>query len=395
MTKSNYNHLTKEQRDVIEILIKKGASFSDIGKTIEKDRTTIAKEIKRNRFSKYSGNNENTSNCPKLNKVPYVCNTCSAKGGCSKKKLYYNAKIAHDLYKIKLRTSREGYDITPEEIEEIESIIVPLIKDKKQSINQVYANHKDILCMSKVTFYKYVDERVLSLMNIDLPKQVVFKQRKSSKRRNRRELAILKNRTYNDYILFKALHPKMNIVQMDTVIGKQGESKVLLTLLLVKTKFMLIFLLDKNNIASVDNKFVFIKDALGMKLYAKVFRIILTDNGSEFFNPYMMERDYKNNKKISNVFYCDSYQSSQKAEIEKNHHYIRKVFPKGSSFEILTNETVKFLEDNINNTPRESLNNKTPYELTKELYPEFIERLNCSYIEPDEVTFNVDHYSEK
>ncbi|MGI6329354.1 MAG: helix-turn-helix domain-containing protein [Bacilli bacterium] len=94
MAKSSYNHLTKEQRDVIEILIRKNVTFTDIGKTIEKDRTTIAKEVKRNRYSKYSNNNENTSNCPKLNKVPYVCNNCSAKGGCSKKKLYYNAKIA-------------------------------------------------------------------------------------------------------------------------------------------------------------------------------------------------------------------------------------------------------------------------------------------------------------
>jgi IS30 family transposase len=395
MAKSSYNHLTKEQRDVIEILIRKNVTFTDIGKTIEKDRTTIAKEVKRNRYSKYSNNNENTSNCPKLNKVPYVCNNCSAKGGCSKKKLYYNAKIAYDLYKLKLRTTREGIDITPQEIEEIEEIIVPLIKDKKQSVNQVFANHKDILCMSKTTFYKYIDINALSLTNLDLPKKVKYKKRKLNQRRNRRELAILKNRTYNDYLLFTTIHPRMNVAQMDTVIGKQGNSKVLLTLLIIKTKFMLIFLLDKNNIASVDDKFVFLKDTLGIKLYAQVLRIILTDNGGEFFNPDMMERDYKNNKKICNVFYCDPYQSNQKAEIEKNHYYIRKVFTKGTSFENLTDETVKFLENNINNTPRVSLDNKTPYELTKKLYPNFIKKLNCSYIKPDNVTFNLSDYKIK
>lgn len=392
MTKIIYKHLTHDQRDIIETLINKKRSFTDIGKAISKDRTTITKEVIRNRRDKHFNDNKNVSNCHKLNKVPYVCNPCASKGGCRKRKLYYNANIAQNLYKLKLRTSRIGVDITPQEIDEIETTIVPLIKNNYQSVNQVYANHKDILGFSKVTFYKYVDTNVLSLINLDLPKKVIYKPRKKSNRRNKREFAILKNRKYNDFVLFKVDHPKLSIVQMDTVIGKRGESKVLLTLLIVKTKFMLIFLLENNNKDCVDNKFEFIKKTLGIKLYAKVFRIILTDNGSEFFNPHMMERDYINNKKITNVFYCDPYQPSQKAELEKNHHYIRKVFSKGTSFENLTDEIVKHLEDNINNTPRESLDNKTPYELTKELYPDLLERLNCSSISPDDITFNANHY---
>ena len=67
-------------------------------------------------------------------------------------------------------------DIEPETIEEIENIIVPLIKDKKQSVNQVYANHSDILYFSKTTFYKYVDAGVLSLSNLDLPKKIKYKK---------------------------------------------------------------------------------------------------------------------------------------------------------------------------------------------------------------------------
>ena len=41
---------------------------------------------------------------------------------------------------------------------------------------------------------------------------------------------------------------------------------------------------------------------------------------------------------------------------------------------------VKSLQDNINAIPRESLNKETPYNLTKKLYPELIEKLNCTYI---------------
>ena len=101
-----------------------------------------------------------------------------------------------------------------------------------------------------------------------------------------------------------------------------------------------------------------------------------------------MEYDYENTKKVSNVFYCKPYSSWQKHEIEVNHEYIRRVLPKGSDFSKLTKEDVKRLQDNINSIPRESINNKTPYELTKEKYPTFIEKLDIKYIKPDEVTLN-------
>ena len=50
MTK--YNHLVKEQRNNIEYLIGLNKSFTYISKAINVDRTTISKEIKRNRFIK-------------------------------------------------------------------------------------------------------------------------------------------------------------------------------------------------------------------------------------------------------------------------------------------------------------------------------------------------------
>ena len=46
------------------------------------------------------------------------------------------------------------------------------------------------------------------------------------------------------------------------------------------------------------------------------------------------------------------------------------------------------IEDNINNIHREIFGGKTPYELTREKYPELIDLLNSKYIEPDKVTLN-------
>ena len=45
---TNQEHLTKEQRDVIQHLINQRKTFTYISESIGKDRTTISKEIKRN-----------------------------------------------------------------------------------------------------------------------------------------------------------------------------------------------------------------------------------------------------------------------------------------------------------------------------------------------------------
>ena len=399
MTK--FNHLSRENRDVIEHLINTNYKFTYIGNAINVDRTTISKEIRNNRYIKsnfYSSFDSKAiknvvNKCPFLQKPPYVCNTCKQKNKCQKHHIYYNAKVAQENYEKKLSESRQGVNITPEHIDEIERIIVPLIKYKKQSINQVYINHSDILDFSKVTFYNYIDNGILSLSNIDLPKKVKYKKRKSSNINTiyKRDTLILKNRTHEDYIVMIAKHPKYSKVQLDTVIGKSTDKKCLLTMYIVETHYMLIFLLDKKTAENVTNIFKDIKEGLGIEEYEKIFRIILTDNGVEFFNPYEMEYDYETGKKIANVFYCHPNASYEKHEIEVNHEYIRRVFPKGTSFENITTDIIKRLQDNINAIPRESLDGSTPFDLTNKKYPKLIEYLNAQYILPDDVDMSVEN----
>lgn len=394
---TNYQHLDQEQRDVIGQLINQGKTFTYISKAIGKDRTTISKEIKRNRYIKskfYSefdklGIEKTVKNCNILSKPPYICNNCKKLRYCNKHHLFYNSILAQKNYIQNLKDSRTGINLSYEQINEIESTIVPLIKDKKQSVNQVYANHSDILSFSKVSFYNYVNNGVISLTNFDLPKKIKYKPRKKKKNyKYKRNITILKNRQFEDYIDFISKHPKMNKIQLDTVIGKISNNKCLLTIYIVDTHFMLIFLLPKKTSENVSNVFKFLKSSLGIYLYKKIFRIILTDNGSEFLNPYEMEYDYQSSKKLTNVFYCKPYSSWQKHEIEVNHEYIRRVLPKGSDFSKLTNNDIKRLQDNINSIPRDSINRKTPYNLTNEKYPEFIQKLNINYIKPDDVSLN-------
>ena len=106
----------------------------------------------------------------------------------------------------------------------------------------------------------------------------------------------------------------------------------------------------------------------------------------EFFDPYQIEKDYDTSKKITNLFYCNPNRPDQKGGIEKNHEYIRMLYPKGTSFNNLTKEDVILLENTINNIPRDSLDGLSPYLLTKDKYPLFIDKLSyITYIAPDDI----------
>ena len=407
-------HLTYDERNYIEIGLNKGKNFTQIGKELNKDRRTISREVQKHRFRKNPSSFNRGKNlcinrynckkfdcskekkecyeediCYKITGVPYVCNGCEQKNKCRKIKYYYYAKFANDEYEEKLRNSRYGINITKEEVYEIDKLITPLIKEKRQSISHVYANHPDELWFSRTTMYKYVDLGVFSFRNIDLPRKVKYKPRKENeKQRIRRETAIRKGRTYEDFKEYISKHSEASIVEMDTVEGKKG-GKVFLTLLFRQSKFMLIYLMDKKTTECVEEAFKQIKEAIGIKTFKKVFEVILTDNGSEFFNPISIEVDEETGEIISHVFYCNPGASWQKGAIEKNHEYIRYVLPKGSSFDELTQEKANILMSNINSTSRDILNGKTPYKaILLMLNEEEIKRLGVIRIEADEVNLS-------
>ena len=168
-------------------------------------------------------------------------------------------------------------------------------------------------------------------------------------------------RTYNDFHNFMEENNYPLVVQMDSVLGKKG-GKVLLTLHFVKAEFMLAFLRDTNDSQSVIDIFDRLNELLGIDMFQKLFPVVLTDNGSEFSNPRLIECDRTTGEIRTNVFYCDPSASFQKGAAEKNHEEIRKVLPKGTSFDNLTQKDINLMMDHINSYSRANLNDKTPYD---------------------------------
>ena len=71
---------------------------------------------------------------------------------------------------------------------------------------------------------------------------------------------------------------------MDTVEGMQEEADCFLTLLWRRSKFMLIFKLKEQSTNEVTRIFEYLQQTLLEDDYKKLFPIILTDNGHEFFD---------------------------------------------------------------------------------------------------------------
>ena len=152
---------------------------------------------------------------------------------------------------------------------------------------------------------------------------------------------------------------------------------------------MLIFLMKSKTMECVEKVFINIRKTIGNDEFKRLFEVILTDNGSEFFNPISIETDYQTGEVLAKVFYCDPSASYQKGSIEKNHEYIRYVIPKGNSFNQLTQEDCNILASHINSTSRIILNNKSPYEAVKTLMSEeMINKFNVKFISADEVNLS-------
>jgi IS30 family transposase len=120
----------------------------------------------------------------------------------------------------------------------------------------------------------------------------------------------------------------------------------------------------------------------GMK---KLFPVVLTDNGSEFKDPWSLEKDEYGDDR-TRVFYCDPHKSYQKGKLEKNHEFIRYILPKGKSFDELTQEKVILMTNHINSIARASLNDRTPFELASILIgSETLSKMDLLHVPHDDV----------
>ena len=418
---AKYKHLKLSERIEIYTLLSQGKSIRKIAKELKRDPTTIAKEIKKHLIIKETGSGGRHYNpckkavsckkrnqcdakycysmcaycgrcityckdyeehrCERHSKPPYCCNGCPKTRSCQLQKKYYNASSAHNEYLKSLSKRRKGFLISEEEAQQLERVItLPILRG--QSVHHVCNTHKDELTVCKKTIYNYIDGGVFELKNIDLPRKVRYRIRKKPKE-YRIDIHCREGRTYEDYMSFMRKND-VPIVQMDTVKGRIAGS-VLLTIHFVSCGFMIAFLRPANTSKSVIDVFDTLDKLLGRETFRTLFPAILTDNGSEFSNPMRLEFD-KGGERRTHIFYCERNRPDQKGSIEVTHEFIRRILPKGVSFDKLTQNKVNLMMSHINSYNRKKLNESSPYKVFELLYSkEILDKLGIVYISSDDI----------
>lgn len=389
MIAKNYRsnkHLTLVDRERIEDSLKVGSSRSTIAKSLGKEKSTICKEVK-NRRELYVAPYRNTSGvsdcvsmehcnlkfctkpcekytkiyCARRDRLVGVCNGCSTFSTCNLTRYIYRAKQSQNEYRETLTDSRVGVDLTTAQAKVLGDKILPLLKQghSPYAICQILD-----LDICEKSIYNYIRMGVFDISGVNLFHLRSTVNRKQLKKKYtykpRENRAYLKNRTYKDFEKYVSDHPSLSIVEMDTVYNDVSNGPFIQTFQLVNYNLMIAIYHKEKTAANMIKGFKSIKESLGDDLFSKVFKICITDRGTEFSGADQFEElGFK-------LFFCDAMQSSQKPHVENNHRLLRFICPNKQDLYKLGLQSQSDLDlifSHINSYPREVLNGKSPIEV--------------------------------
>lgn len=257
-----FKHLILDERISIEQMLKDSHSFKSIARELERDCTSISKEIKNHIIFKRTGSFGKAFNncvhrfdcehsyicdspschnkycrfcslcsghcsdykeysCQTLTKPPYVCNGCDSIRNCTLQKSTYSAAYAQKEYEHCLFEARSGITINEDELQRLDKIISPLIQ-RGQSIHNICFNNTDAIMHSEKSIYNYINYNLFSARNIDLPRKVRYRPRKKNNNNFKVDKSCRVGRTYQDFLTFMKDNPDTPVVEMDTVEGTKG-----------------------------------------------------------------------------------------------------------------------------------------------------------------------------
>ena len=429
------SHMNTIDREEIERLLSMNLSTKEIAKRIKRAKSTIIREIvtrsvECNRNYKCSNricaNYEtcqrikgygyspqksfrNTPNC--FNVCPefverkcemlvtpsHVCNGCKDFYNCPMMKRIYVANGAQANYTGILHESRSGVHPDDETIQKMNEIISSCIK-KGQSIRHIVHNNPDAFKNFKErTIYDYIYGGLFDITRADLP-EACYRKLPSKKKETKTKAKCRIGRTYKEYVLFCKTNNIEECVELDTVCG-EIDGKVLFTMYL-PGGLMIAFLRDRKSSQTCTRIFNYLWELCGEDFFRELFFVILTDNGSEFCKPTMIENyrpnpEHNSTKLVSRgvrVFYCDPYCSSQKPHVERYHRELRRILEHGTSFDSLTQEDINLVLSHINSYSRGVIDDSTAYDKFIQKYGErgknLLNKLGIVKIHPNEVTLD-------
>ncbi len=399
---SKGSHLTYGKRCKIEVLLDEEHSMRYIAECIGCSPSTVSRELNRNRTIAKSHTNDcllrsectrrhacGSSSCMKKCKTcnkckkyceDYIqalcslleerkfCNGCRKMKYCHFEKILYRADVAEKNYRDLLVNRRNGFDLSCEEIEKINSIVTPLVR-KGQSPYHIKKSLGDALPVSESTLRRMINGNELDIRAIDLKEAVKRKQRTHRNGIHNELTSPTKvGHLYEDFLEYIHTHD-VGIVEMDCIEGKKEDKCAILSLHFVVFHMQLYYIMPEHTAECVVAVLDMIEESIGTPLFRELFEVLLTDNGHEFWDIAGMERSLTCGKR-TNVFFCEPNRSDQKGACENNHKLFRCIVPKGTSIDAMMQFHMQLITNHVNSYRRKSFYGSSPYEQAMANMPE-------------------------
>ena len=308
------SHVTEGQRYAIESMLKQGYTQKEISIVIEKDKSVVSREIKRNKDQRNG---------------------------------IYGADLAQRKYETRKQDKPKAIRFTEKIKKNVESKL-----GKKWSPEQI-SSTMTIECghtVSHERIYQHIieDKKKGGKLYKNLRRRKKYKNRigdmdnrgkiKNQKSIKERPVEVEEKTRVGDF-------------EVDLVMGANHKG-ALVTINDRKSGYAKIKL-----VKSKDSKKVAKAIIQALMPYKNHLHTITSDNGKEF-----SEHQYISEKLGIEFYFAEPYSSWQRGANENLNGLIRQYFPKKTSFEEMSWREIKKVENELNKRPRKRLNYKTPKE---------------------------------
>jgi IS30 family transposase len=309
------SHLSQEQRYTISVMLEKNYSQKEIAATICKHKSVVSRELKRN---------------------------CDLRNGAYRSDLAQRkyeqrqeSKPKHESYTAEVKVYVEGQlkeGFSPEQI-----------VGRAKLLGLKMVSHECI----------YTDIWKDKKLGGNLHESLRHNGRKYRKRGALKDTrGIIKNRT--DISQRPAIVDKkerFGDLEIDTVIGKNHQG-ALLTINDRVTGLVWIRILESKHEAPLTMATI-----KALNPFKEQIKTITADNGKEFAGHEKIAEELE-----IDMYFARPYHSWERGANENTNGLIRQYFPKGSSFENITQEQVDYVQNKLNNRPRKRLGFLSPNE---------------------------------
>ena len=305
----SYTQLTQEERYQIDALMKAGNSLSEIARILERSKSTISGEVRRNAGLK--GYRPKQAHRFAMERRKAKCSKC----------------ISEETWQWVERLLQE--DWSPEQIS------LWLAREK-----QLFVSHEWI--------YQYVlqDKRAGGDLHTHLCCQKARRKRYGTYDR-RGKIPDWKSIEERPDIVER--RSRIGDRELDTIIGK-NHSGVLVSLVERKSRLTLLAKVPDKTAWSVRQAILKLLEPLANRVHS-----LTAGNGKEFAQHEAIVQALS-----AKFFFAHPYASWERGLNENSNGLVRQYFPKNHDFSTITETEVSMVMDKLNNRPRKSLRMKTP-----------------------------------